>query len=268
MSNSESVESLDGHVTVTFSNDGQIADVLIDRERKLNALTLAMLDELEAVCRVVDDSQARVVVIRSAGTRVFCVGADITHFSGLDAAKMWRVWVATGHRAFSSLASMRQPTIAAVDGIAFGGGLELALACDFRVMTDEAKIGLPEGGLGTVPGWGGTERLTELVGRGRAKELVLTRRQLSGTEALEWGIATRTVPAQELDAAVDKIVSEILGSAPIATQIAKQLINAAADGAPSSVLEALAGGLTAATSDLAEGISAFHEKRAPNFSDR
>jgi enoyl-CoA hydratase/carnithine racemase len=213
-------------------------------------------------------STARLVIVRTAGEKVFCVGADINHFARLSAAGMWRDWIATGHRALDALANLRQPTIAVIDGLAFGGGLELALACDFRVIAAEARVALPETGLGTVPGWGGTERVTELVGRSRAKELVLTRRQLTGAEALDWGLATAVAPKAELEEALAKLSSDLLGGAPLAVQLGKQLIDAAADGAPSRVLEALAGGLAAATDDLAEGVAAFREKRTANFTDK
>jgi enoyl-CoA hydratase/carnithine racemase len=180
---------------------------------------------------------------------------------------MWRDWIATGHRAFDALAGLRQPSIAVVDGLAFGGGLELALACDFRVIAREAKVALPETGLGTVPGWGGTERVTELAGRARAKELVLTRRQLTGDEAVAWGLATAAAPRSALEDAVAGLSGELLAGAPVAVQLGKQLIDAAADGAPSRVLEALAGGLAAATADLAEGVAAFRGKRTARFTD-
>ncbi|MFV0432645.1 MAG: enoyl-CoA hydratase/isomerase family protein, partial [Leucobacter sp.] len=126
---------------------------------------------------------------------------------------------------------------------------------------------LPEAGLGTVPGWGGTERLTELVGRSRTKEAVFTRKQLTANEALAWGVVNAVSPAADLDDAAERIVGEILESAPIALQLAKQIIDGAADGAPSALLEALASGVAAATNDLGEGTGAFAEKRSPAFSD-
>lgn len=256
-----------GQVTVDYSPDGHTATILVDRASKLNALTLHLLDELATVVREVAASNARLVIVRTAGEKVFCVGADINHFADLSAAGMWRDWIATGHRAFDALAGLRQPSIAVVDGLAFGGGLELALACDFRVVAADARVALPETGLGTVPGWGGTERATELVGRARAKELVLTRRQLTGDEAVAWGLATAAAPKTELDDVVARLSGQLLEGAPLAVQLGKQLIDAAADGAPSRVLEALAGGLAAATDDLAEGVAAFRAKRTAQFTD-
>jgi enoyl-CoA hydratase len=254
-------------VTVEYSADGHTATILIDRASKLNALTLGLLEDLASAAREVAASSARLVIVRTGGEKVFCVGADINHFAGLSSAGMWRDWIATGHRAFDALAGLHQPSIAVIDGLAFGGGLELALACDFRVIAAEARIALPETGLGTVPGWGGTERVTELAGRARAKELVLTRRQLTGEEALAWGLATAVAPKDELEDAVARLSADLLDGAPLAVQLGKQLIDAAADGAPSRVLEALAGGLAAATHDLAEGVAAFREKRPALFTD-
>jgi enoyl-CoA hydratase len=252
--------------TVRMTVDADVATILLDRPAKLNALTPEMLDALGAAVESVRRSDARVVVVRGAGEKAFCVGADINRFAPLTAVQMWREWTATGHRVFDAVAGLRQPTIAVLHGATFGGGLELALACDFRVVAAEAQLGLPEVGLGTVPGWGGTERLTELVGRPRAKEVVLARRFLDGELAYAWGLATTVSPREQLNSAVDELVTRLLGGAPVAVQLAKQLIDAAAEGAPSRVLEALAGGLSAATEDIKEGIAAFRERRDPTFS--
>jgi enoyl-CoA hydratase/carnithine racemase len=256
-----------GSVGLTYSQDGLVATITLDRAAKLNTLTLPLLRQLRERILEVGASQARLLVVRTAGEKVFCVGADINQFSVLEPAEMWREWIETGHQAFDALARLRQPSIAVIDGLAFGGGLELALACDFRVIADDARIALPEVGLGTVPGWGGTERATELVGRARAKELVLARRQLTGPEAVQWGLATAHAPKDRLAEEADRLARQILAGGPVAVQLAKQIIDAAAEGAPSRVLEALAGGLTSATTDLAEGVAAFRDKRLPNFTD-
>lgn len=260
-------EPQDGSVEVAFTRDGTVATVMLGREAKLNALTLAMLDQLERACRTIDDSDARVVVVRTSGDRVFCVGADINHFAGLSPAAMLRLWTSRGHRAFQALASLRQPSIAVVDGLAVGGGFELALACDLRVASVEARFGLPETGLGAVPGWAGTGRLVGATGLSRAKDLVLTRRLIEAKEAFDWGIVNRLAPATGIESAVDLLVEEILGSAPLAAQMAKQLLDAAANGASTALLEGLASAAAVTTDDFAEGLAAFREKRTPTFTD-
>lgn len=256
------------HGAVRLEVDRERAEIVLDRPGKRNALTPEMLDELAAAIAEVADSDARAVVLRGAGEKAFCVGADIDRFSALSPVQMWRDWTARGHRVFDALAGLRIPTVAVVHAAAFGGGLEIAMACDFRIIAAEATVGLPEVGLGTVPGWGGTGRLTELVGRARAKELVLARRTLTGTEAYGWGLASEAPDASEVDSAVGHLVARLCDGAPIAVQLAKQLINAAADGAPHQVLETIAGGLTSSTEDLAEGVLAFRERRTPVFQGR
>ena len=255
--------------TVALQIEAGLATLVLDRPAKQNALTPEMLAELDRHLATLERADAvHAVVVRGAGERAFCAGADIERFAGLGPVEMWRSWTARGHAVLARLAALRQPVIAVVHGNAFGGGLELALAADFRVVAEHARLGLPEAGLGTVPGWGGTERLVDIVGRARAKEIVLARRILDGPTAFEWGLATRSVAAEELDAAVSGLAAELLAGAPVALQLAKQLIDAAADGAPSRILEPLAGGLTAATADLAEGVAAFRARRVPAFQGR
>ncbi|MFJ6199231.1 enoyl-CoA hydratase/isomerase family protein [Micromonospora sp. NPDC092111] len=255
-----------GTVTVSHSHDGLVATVLIDRAAKLNALTLDMLGDLEDRLDEIAASPARVVLIRTGGSRVFCVGADIAAFSQLPAADMWRRWISAGHRVFDRLARLPQPTIAVVDGLAVGGGLELALACDLRIAHPAARFGLPEAALGTIPGWGGTARLTELVGPSRAKQLILTRRQIDADTAQRWGLVNDV--AATLDAEVEAYVTDLLGSAPIAQQVAKQLITAAAAGAPAAITESIASGFTAHTDDFATGVQAFLARETPRFDAR
>jgi enoyl-CoA hydratase/carnithine racemase len=246
-------------------DDRDVATMLLNRPGKLNALSLEMIDQLHDSIARVRQLNPRVVVVRSAGSKAFCVGADITQFATFDAVSMWRRWIADGHRAFRELAELTQPTIAVIQGAAFGGGLELALTCDFRLSASSATFALPEVGIGTVPGWGGTEALTRAVGRARANELVLARRRIGAATALGWGLVNEIHSIEELDAAVDQLVAELLGGAPLAQQVAKQLVRAAADGATAAVLEALASGFTATTPDFGEGLNAFLEKRRPRF---
>jgi enoyl-CoA hydratase len=252
-----------GGVRLTFQE--HVATLAVERPSKLNALTPEMLEQLSYLLGDVANSDARLLIVRGAPGKAFCVGADINRFAGLSPAEMWRAWTARGHRAFDALARLHQPTLAVLHGHAFGGGLELALACDFRVAAEHVKLGLPEVGLGTVPGWGGTERLTELVGRARAKEVVMARRELDAATALAWGVVTRVAPEPDLEAAVDDLADSLLAGAPLAIELAKQLIDAAAEGASSAVLEPLAAGITAATADLSEGIGAFRDRRPAAF---
>jgi enoyl-CoA hydratase len=252
---------------VTESHDGRVTTVLINRPGKLNALTLDMLSALEVRLDALAVSPTRVVLLRTAGDKAFCVGPDIGAFSRLEAPEMWRRWISHGHRVFDRLARLPQPTIAVVDGLAIGGGLELALSCDFRVAAGNARFGLPEVGLGTIPGWGGTGRLTALVGASRAKGLILTGRQIDAATAFAWGLVN-DVAFLNLDEEVDQLVDQLLGAAPIAQQVAKQLVDAAAEGAPSAVLEALASGFTSYTDDFASGVAAFLEKSTPRFVNR
>jgi enoyl-CoA hydratase len=254
-----------GAVLLAWNPDRTVATITLDRPRKLNALSLGMLAALASHVESVRDSAAQAVVVRSTGERAFCVGADITEFAQLRPDQMWQRWTAEGHRVFNALAGLRQPTVAVVDGLAVGGGLELALACDLRVGSSTARLGLPETGLGTIPGWGGTERLTAAVGTARAKELIFTRRQIDAATAHAWGLLNTVADGAELDTVTQELIDQILSGAPIAVQVSKQLIHAAADGAPSAILEALASGFTAATSDFAAGMHAFQAKTKPVF---
>jgi enoyl-CoA hydratase/carnithine racemase len=254
---------------VRLEIEGAVATLVLDRAAKRNALTPEMLEELELRLHELHaGSCARVVVLTAAGDGAFCAGADIERFASLDPVAMWRTWTVAGHEVFARLARLRLPVVAAVHGDAFGGGLELALAADFRIVAQGARLGLPEVGLGTVPGWGGTERLVDAVGRARAKEVVLARRILDGPTAFAWGLANRCVPGDQLESAVAQLTQDLLGGAPVAVEVAKQLIDAAADGAPSRILEPLAAGLTASTADLAEGVGAFRARRSTAFEGR
>ena len=244
----------------------KVATLTIDRPRKLNALSLELLDQLEACLKEIEGSDARVLVLRTAGDRAFCVGADIGQFSAFTPVQMWKTWIKEGHRIFRQLANLSQPTIAVIDGPALGGGLELALACDFRIAGPSAKFGLPEVTIGTIPGWGGTERLTKLVGEGRAKQLILTGRQIAADTALTWGLVTETVGAPALEKSVTALVTDLLRGAPIAQQTAKQLIHAASQGVDSALLEAIASGFTTATVDFQAGMASFQEKNPAVFS--
>src|SRR4051794_26902386 len=157
---------------VLLSIEGQIATITLNRPEKLNSITPEMLATLESIVYELDrNNEVRAVIVTGAGERAFSVGADINAWSALEPIEMWRRWVRGGHRVFDAFARLRQPTIAALNGYTFGGGLELALATDIRIAANGIELGSPEVKIGTVPGWGGTQRLARMIGVARAKQL-------------------------------------------------------------------------------------------------
>jgi enoyl-CoA hydratase len=240
-----------------------VATICLNRPAKHNALTPEMLMQLEQILIDLDsDRMTRVVVVTAAGDRSFCAGADIKRFKVLEPLDMWAQWTRLGHRVFDRLAGLRQPTIAAVSGNAYGGGFELALACDLRIVADDATLGLTEVNIGAIPGWGGTGRLRDLVGAGRAKELIFTGEPLTAERALAWGIANQLTPRADVIPAAHALANKIVNRAPIAVQMAKQAINA---GDAYAAVEQVSSAATAFTEDAAEGFASFTEKRDPHY---
>ena len=251
-----------GQVTVEVSAD--VATICLDRPAKHNALTPEMLGQLEQILIELDSQRpVRAVLVTGAGTRSFCAGADITRFKALPPLDMWAQWTRQGHRVFNCLAGLRQPTIAAVSGNAYGGGLEIALACDLRIVADDATLGLTEVGIGTLPGWGGTGRLRALIGIGRAKQMIFTGEPLTADQALAWGLANQLAPKAQVIATARALAEKIAGRAPVAVQMAKQAIDA--DGAAYQLMEQVTSAATAYTQDAAEGLASFTEKRVPRY---
>jgi enoyl-CoA hydratase/carnithine racemase len=245
--------------------DGPIATITLDRPEKLNAMTPEMLEGLESMLASVEEDPAiRVLVLTGAGERAFCAGADINTWSALAPIDMWRSWVRLGHRVLDRLDGLRQPTIAALNGIAYGGGLELALACDLRIAADTAKVAAPETGIGTIPGWGMTTRLAVVAGPARAKQMILGGQPVDAPRAEAWGVLSEVVPAADLQDATRRLADRIAAQAPIAVQVAKQLVDGLRPRVPAS-LEALGSGLTAFTDDAQEGLASFRERRPPTF---
>jgi enoyl-CoA hydratase/carnithine racemase len=245
--------------------DGAIATVTLDRAEKRNALTLEMLEGLESLLDLIEaDNDIRVVVLTGAGDAAFSAGADINAWAAVSPIDAWRHWVRRGHRVLDRLDGLRQPTIASMNGFAFGGGLELALACDLRIAADTVRVAAPEVGIGTIPGWGMTSRLAANAGPASAKQMILTGEQVDAARAEAWGIVSEVVPAAELPDATRRLAEQIAGRAPIAVQVAKQLIDGLRPRVPAS-LEALGGGLTAFTEDTKEGQASFRERRPPRF---
>ena len=254
---------------VGLAVDNGVADVTLQRPGKLNALTLAMLAELDHVIESLEaHSNIRALTITGQG-RTFSVGADLEQFGTQTPETVRRQWIAAGHRAFNRLAAFPRPTLAVVNGPAFGGGLELALACDLRVAAATATLGQPEVSVGTVPGWGGTARLVAAVGAPRARELVLTGRHLDADTACSWGLLNAVAHPDDLPALRDDLLGRLCEPSAVAQELAKIVLNGLiGDAPPALALEALAGSLSATTDDLEEGIAAFRSKRPPEFKGR
>jgi enoyl-CoA hydratase len=254
--------SLEGRV-VLMNVDG-IATLTLNRPAKLNAIGPDMLADLDRQLADIDgDPDVRAVIITGSGDRAFSVGADINAWSALEPLDMWREWVRDGHRVLQRLAHLRQPTIAAINGYAFGGGLELALAADIRIAADAATFALPETKIGTLPGWAGTKRLPEAIGMARSKQMIFSGSRIDAATAEQWGLVNEVVALGGLMDRCRELAVEIATNAPISVQLAKAVINGD-EAAP----EALAGALAAGTEDGREGIAAFREKRAPRFRGR
>jgi len=249
-------ESADGVCTITLNRPGS-----------MNSLNLRTVEALAAaVAALRFDRAARVVVITGAGEKAFCSGADLKERATLSPDQVRR-FIATIRDTFTAIEALPQPVIAAVNGVALGGGTELALACDLRVASDRATLGLTEVKLAIIPGAGGTQRLPRLVGKGRAMELILTGRSIGAAEALAIGLVNRVAPAGELMEAARKLAGEMLSAGPIALQQAKRAIHQGfeTDLATGLALETAAYEAVIPTKDRMEGLAAFAGKRKPVY---
>ncbi len=247
-----------------------MAVVTVDRPDAMNALDLetlsALRDRLQELAKDVD---TRVVVLTGAGDRAFIAGADIKYMSGLDVDEA-KAWGDLGHDAGRLLETMRQPTIAAINGFALGGGCELALACDLRYAASNAKLGQPEINLGIIPGWGGTQRLARTTTLGFAKELILTGRTVDAEEAHRRGLVNGVYEAAELMARVMETALQLASKSPLALEAAKEAVNRALGGehADNLARESDRFGELFSSEDAKEGLIAFAEKREPKFTGR
>jgi len=254
---------------ILYQCDGAIASIRLNRPEKLHALDEEMLAGLsDAVASIEDRRDIRVVLLGATGQRAFSVGADILVWSSLAPLDMWRRWIRDGHRLFDRIASLRQPVIAMLNGYTLGGGLELALAADIRLASETAQLGAPEVSIAAIPGWGATQRLPDLIGAGRAKQMIFSGQPIAAAQAEAWGLVNEALPAAALEARALELAEQIAANAPIAVQLAKQAVNGGMGGNLAATLEGMAGALSAGTLDAAEGLASFREKRPPRFSGR
>ena len=250
--------------------EGAVAVLTINRPQVLNALDAATIDELgRAVLDLEHDATVRAVIITGAGEKAFVAGADISELTA-DRAAQARERARAGQHVFDRIEHMGKPVIAAINGYALGGGCELALACTLRLAADTARIGQPEIALGLIPGFGGTQRLARLVGKGVALEILLTGRQLTAAEALHIGLVNRVVPAADLMAESKKLAADLATKAPIAMRYILEAVNYGLEVSldDGQRLEATLFGLVASTDDMREGTRAFLEKRKAIFAGR
>lgn len=251
--------------TIKTENDGGIFIITINRPDKLNALNKTVFTELDQIMDTVEkDADIKGVIITGEGPKAFVAGADISEFSEIsdkDAATL----AFTGQQVFFKIENCSKPVIAAVNGFALGGGCELAMACHFRLASDNAKFGQPEVNLGLIPGYGGTQRLTMLVGKGKAMEMILSGSVISADEALKWGLVNHVTSPDALLEKTKEILLIILSKSPVAVHKAIAAINSfdhSTDGYKKEV-ELFAESFN--SKDKKEGVAAFMEKRKPDF---
>lgn len=246
---------------------GAVALLTINRPQVLNALNTPTMGELHrAVLELTQDIGVRAVIITGSGDKSFVAGADINELAVRRPAQ-GKEHALKGQHVFDLIENMGKPVIAAINGYALGGGCELAMACTLRIASNTARIGQPEINLGLIPGYGGTQRLPRLVGKGVALEMLLTGRRIDADEALRIGLVSRVVPAETLMAEAMTLASDLAGRAPIAMQYIIEAVNRGLEVSfdKAQFLEATLFGLVASTEDMREGTSAFLQKRKPEF---
>lgn len=246
---------------------GQTAYITINRPAKLNALNRETLVELADLLKTLEtETQVRGVIFTGAGEKAFVAGADIAEFKGLSVTEAEEL-ASWGHReVMDKIYHFPKPIIAAINGFALGGGLELAMACHLRIASEQAKMGLPEVSLGLIPGYGGTQRLPQLVGRGKALEMILTGDMLDAQHALRCGLVNEVVPAADLISTCEQLLAKMYAKSSTAIASAIAVVNEGLrNPAEGPAAEIKAFGKAFETKDFEEGVSAFLEKRKPNF---
>lgn len=255
---------------MTFSNliiekKNKIATIFINREKKLNALNRETIKELhDGFSALNDDDDIKVIILTGSGTKAFVAGADISEFSEFDVNQGAQLARKGQELLFDFIENLSTPVIAAINGFALGGGLELAMSCHFRVASENAKMGLPEVSLGVIPGYGGTQRLPQLIGKGKAMELIMTANMLTAVDAKKYGLVNYVVELEELLPLCNKLATKISYNSSTAITGAIKAINANTD-SNGYEIEISEFGKCFGTKDFKEGITAFLQKRKPTF---
>jgi enoyl-CoA hydratase len=252
---------------IVYEQKGAIAWITINRPKVLNALNMATMEELRAAFTAVkSDAELRAVILTGAGEKAFVAGADIGELQKQDALS-GKEYTHKGQAVLDLIENLGKPVIACINGFALGGGCELAMACTIRLASDNAKLGQPEVKLGIIPGYGGTQRLARLVGKGIALQLILSGEMISAAEACRIGLVNEVVPQSELIPRAEALAQKIMANAPLAVQYAIEAVNKGTEMALADALylEATLFGLCCATEDKNEGTAAFLAKRVPQF---
>jgi enoyl-CoA hydratase/carnithine racemase len=256
--------------TLLVESKNRIGYVTINRPDKLNALNAKAKAELKQLFESLKtDDTVDVVILTGAGEKAFVAGTDIKELTELN-TESGKAFSAGGQAVFDSIENLGKPVIAAVNGYALGGGCELALACTLRIAAENAKFGQPEVSLGIIPGYGGTQRLARLVGKGRAMELILTGDQIDAHEAFRIGLVNKVVPAAELKSAAETVAQKILAKGQVAVRLSLKAINMSQETnlTDGQALEASLFGVCCGSEDFREGTKAFLEKRKPEFKNK
>lgn len=252
---------------IVAEHEGHLGFITINRPKKLNALNKATIEELhDAFMTLDEDEDIRAIIVTGSGDKAFVAGADISEFSDFDTVQGKELAAKGQENLFDLVANLSTPTIAAVNGFALGGGLELAMACHIRVASDNAKMGLPEVSLGFIPGYGGTQRLPQLVGKGKALEMIFTGGMITADEAFTYKLINHVVSQEDLLPFCEKLAHKISRNSPNAISKAIKAVNANYDESVNGFkVEIEAFGNCFGTEDFDEGTSAFLEKRKPKF---
>jgi enoyl-CoA hydratase len=255
---------------ILVSFEGEIGILTINRPKAFNALNTETLKEIQAgIQEVKDHQEVKVLILTGAGDKAFVAGADISEMRGMTPIEAVN-FSKMGHQTLNMIQDLDRPVIAAVNGFALGGGTEIAIACDFVYASENARFGQPEVTLGIFPGFGGTQRLPRLIGKGKAKELILTGKMVTAQEAFQMGIVNRIFPQASLMEETKKVAAQIAANGAVAVRLAKMLVDAGfnMDLTDACAFESYAFGIGFTTEDQKEGMTAFVEKRKPNFKGR